>query len=115
MSITSKQEQKVFNCAICKSTFNQNNALAKHIELVHLKSFKIFLTKVDSHLNEKLIKNLTNNFGAIKDFKEYEPPHHQTHEAGTVIENFEDLQNNYNLTRLKCKSSARVKIVLKKD
>lgn len=70
VSITSKQEQKGFNCAICKSTFNQNNALAKHIELVHLKSFEIFLTKVDFHHSQR------ENFGTDKDLQDNELPHH---------------------------------------
>ena len=46
-SIYSKQEKReISNCTICDSTFTQNTALAKHIELVHLKSLKIVLTKV---------------------------------------------------------------------
>ena len=46
-------KQKIFNCAICNSTFTQNSALTRHIELVHLKSFEIFLTRVDFHHSQR--------------------------------------------------------------
>ena len=90
-SINSKQEKReISNCTICNSTFTQNTALTRHIELVHLKSLKIVLTKVEFNYRKK------ENFGTNKKLQENELPHHQTHETGTAVENLEDLKNNYN-------------------
>ena len=94
-NITSKQEQEVFNCSICKSTFTQNSALAKHIELVHLKSFEIFLTKVDFHHSQMV------NFGTNKNL-----PHQQTDETGSNGESFEDMKNK----KLRIKSESNVSV-----
>ena len=116
-SITSKPEkQEIFSCDICNSTFTQNSALTRHIELLHLKSFKIYLTKVDFHHNKKenLIKKETfkNICGTNKELQENESPNHQTDDNGIACEIFKDLENKLKNkdTPMKPKSESNVNV-----
>ena len=102
------KKQEIFNCAICNSTFTQNSALTRHIEFAHLKICKILLTKVDLHLNKKIIKNLGNNFGTKKDLQKHESPHHQTVETGNGDKNLKNKQLKNKVTPRISKSESNV-------